>query len=217
MRHRNDRGETLRDLVEAAIENSVSSGSRRVVGTSTERASEGNRGTPEPGATPAPASVVVGEVLDTHHPHLPGRVLVRWLESAGVEVEQWLQRERHLSLRKGDRVLVTLPAGHPQWIVTGALGRESQSPEPEQDGVQTLRLEPGQSLRILSHEGQPLLAVRQGADGPVLELGDGNVEIKAARTLRIQADTIELAAAQGGIDLRTEGETVLRARTIRLN
>jgi len=65
--------------------------------------------------------------------------------------------------------------------------------------------------------GTPLLTVRQGVDGPELQLGTDNVELKAKRTLRLTADTIELNAQHGGVDLRTEGDAVLRARTIRLN
>jgi hypothetical protein len=61
------------------------------------------------------------------------------------------------------------------------------------------------------------MTLRQGPDGPVVELGDGNVELAAARTLRLSADTIELVSAAGGIDLRTEGDTVVRAQVIRLN
>ncbi|MFZ5895112.1 MAG: hypothetical protein ACOY0T_28890 [Myxococcota bacterium] len=69
----------------------------------------------------------------------------------------------------------------------------------------------------MSHDGTQLITVRQGVDGPELQLGTGNVELKAARTLRLTADTIELRAQHGGVDLRTDGDAVLRARTIRLN
>lgn len=218
MKHQKDHGQTLRDLVESALEQSLSRGEtgRVVHGSLTGGAPS------EPNAAPSSDSasrggVAVGEVLDTHHPHLPGRVLVRWLELDGKEVERWLQRERHLSLLKGDRVLVTLPVGWSQWIVTGALGRESREPAVDVENARDLRLGPGETLRVFSHEGQPLLSLTQGTDGPVLQLGDGNVELKVARTLRIEADTVELAAGEGGIDLRTDGDSVMRARTIRLN
>jgi hypothetical protein len=45
----------------------------------------------------AGGTTFVGEVVDTHHPHLPGRVLVRGLDDEGCSREQWLQRERHVS------------------------------------------------------------------------------------------------------------------------
>ena len=175
------------------------------------------------------ADVVVGQVLDTHHPHLPGRVLVRWLAEQG-EVDRWVHAERHLRLRKGDRVLLTLPRGFAQWVVTGALGGAvNEAVDPETAARATaeeacngeaplqLRLSPGEAVEIISHNGKILLVIQQGAEGPVLQLGSGNVELSSERTLRLTADTIELAAGQGGVDVRTEGETLVRARTIRLN
>jgi hypothetical protein len=70
---------------------------------------------------------------------------------------------------------------------------------------------------VVSHDGRPLLTLLQGEHGPVLQLGEGDVELSAERTLRLRADTIELTSASGGIDLRTDGDAVVRARTIRLN
>ncbi len=198
MKNRTPDGKSFQEVMEAALEGQAASAA------SEHRDAAGS---------------TVGEVLDTHHPHLPGRVFVRWLDGDGQATERWLQAERHLRLRKGDRVILTLPTGWQQWIVTGALGRElptDQPPEPE-DGAHEIRLAPGQTIRILGHDGEQLLSVRQGVAGPELQLGTGNVELKAARTLRLTADTIELRAEHGGVDLRTEGEAVLRARTIRLN
>ena len=198
MQNRTPDGKSFQEVMEAALE-----------GQATSAASEDRQS----------AGSTVGEVLDTHHPHLPGRVFVRWLNGEGEATERWLQAERHLRLRKGDRVILTLPTGWQQWIVTGALGRELPTSQPPEhtDETQEIRLAPGQAIRILGHDGAQLLSVRQGVDGPELQLGTGNVELKAARTLRLTADTIELRAEHGGVDLRTEGEAVLRARTIRLN
>jgi hypothetical protein len=148
MHNRTPDGKTFQEVIEAALEGQAGV--------------EASQGQPSPGCT-------VGEVLDTHHPHLPGRVFVRWLTDEHKALEHWLQAERHLRLRKGDR------------------------------------------------DGSALLTVRQGVSGPELQLGTGNVELKAARTLRLTADTIELHANSGGVDLRTDGDAVLRARTIRLN
>ena len=198
MRNRTPDGKTFQELVESALEGQASAAA--------------SQGTPNPGC-------IMGEVLDTHNPHLPGRVFVRWLDAEQKKVELWVHAERHLKLRKGDRVILTLPTGWHQWIVTGAIGRDlsRSAPEPATEAVPELKLEPGQAVRIVSHDGTPLITVRQGVDGPELQLGTGNVELKAARTLRLTADTIELRADHGGVDLRTEGDAVLRARTIRLN
>ena len=196
MQNRTPDGKTFQEVIEEVLE-----------GQAGAAASEGE---PSPGC-------IVGEVLDTHNPHLPGRVFVRWLNAEQKKRELWVQAERHLRLRKGDRVIMTMPTGWKQWVVTGALGRAFEpAAEPPED-IPELRLEPGQAVRIVGHDGSALLTVRQGADGPELQLGTGNVELKVARTLRLSADTIELHAKHGGVDLRTDGDAVLRARTIRLN
>lgn len=196
MHNRTPDGKTFQEVIEAALEGQAGI--------------EAGQGQPSPGC-------IVGEVLDTHHPHLPGRVFVRWLTEEHQALEHWLQAERHLRLRKGDRVIMTMPTGWKQWIVTGALGRELEPAAEPQSDVPELRLEPGQAVRIVAHDGSALLTVCQGVNGPELQLGTGNVELKAARTLRLTADTIELHASSGGVDLRTDGDAVLRARTIRLN
>jgi hypothetical protein len=196
MQNRTPDGKTFQEVMEAALE-----------GEAAQAAGEGEEA----------RGCTVGEVLDTHHPHLPGRVFVRWLDGARRAQEHWLQAERHLRLRKGDRVILTMPSGWRQWVVTGALGRNLEPAPSEAEAMPELRLEPGQAVRILGHDGAPLITVRQGVDGPELQLGTGNVELKATRTLRLTADTIELHAEHGGVDLRTEGDAVVRARTIRLN
>jgi hypothetical protein len=196
MRNKTPDGKDIREIIEAALEGQAA------VAASDAHASPGT---------------IVGELIDTHNPHLPGRVLVRWLTPQGQDSQAWVQVERHLSLRKGDRVLLTLPMGWQQWVVTGVLGRENKEPVEEPQHATELRLAPGQNIRILAHDGSALVTVKQGPDGAVVELGNGNVELKAARTLRLTADTIEIQAAQGGVDLRTEGDAVVRARTIRLN
>lgn len=223
--HRNQK--SMREALEAALKPSLGAASKEGVSPGSDA-----------GATGSP--VIMGEVLDTHHPHLPGRILVRWWETAELGRSEWLLHERHLSLYRGDRVLVTLPLGGSEWIVTGALGRSANvSPsvregtvgpdadsnparEASVEGLRppdppTLRLEPGQVLLVVAHDGAPLLALRQGADGPVIELKRDDVEIKVRRRLRLSANTIELVAGSGGLDVRTEGEAVTRARAIRLN
>jgi hypothetical protein len=206
-------GRSVRDLLERALERSSTGDCRAPTGDAAPGAARGSL-------------VVAGEVVDTHHPHLPGRVLVRWCVDAEREETAWLHHERHLSLLRGDRVLVTAPLGWPEWVITGALSRVAAegangdaaagSAEPRSEPT-ALSLGPGERLLIKGHDGQPLLCVQQGPDGPIIELERDQVEIKARRRLRLTADTIELAAGHGGVDVRTEGEAVVRAHTIRLN
>jgi hypothetical protein len=188
-------GRDLQQLLEAAIEE--------------QRAKQ-------PTEAPSGTVVVAGDVLDTHHPSLPGTVLVRFLDDQSVQHEDWLEAERHLTLVKGDRVLVTRPMGFQDWFVTGALGRRTQAARAEAP-AQLLRLAPGESLTVQAHDGSPLVTLHQGPEGPRLEVSQENLEISAKQTLRLSAGTIELVSREGGIALNTEGEAVVRASIIRLN
>lgn len=165
---------------------------------------------------PGLPSVIVGEVVETRHPERPGRVLVQWRNRERQTLTEWLLPERHLALRIGDRVLLALPEGWNEWIVTGALGGEPTPPQAPAEHQREVRLEPGEVVRFIAHDGRPLVTVRQSVDGPLVELGEGNVELKAAQTLRLSGHKVEITAATG-IDVRTEGDTVVRGRTIRLN
>lgn len=167
-------------------------------------------------ALPGLPSVIVGEVVETRHPERPGRVLVQWRSRDRQPMTEWLLPERHLSLRIGDRVLLALPEGWNEWIVTGALGGEPTAAMAPPDHERQVVLEPGEVVRFVAHDGRPLVTVRQSPEGPLVELGDGNVELKAGQTLRLSGKTVEITASSG-IDVRTEGDTVVRGRTIRLN
>lgn len=160
--------------------------------------------------------LIVGQILDTHHPLMPGQVLVAWAGAGGQRSESWLERERHLSLSIGDRVLLSWVPVLEGWVVTGALGRKLGSHAPDPDHERQLRLQPGESVSIIAHDGQPMLTLRQGPSGPVIELGAGDVDLKAARTLRLSGESIEVRAAED-IDLRSDRDTLVRGRFIRLN
>ena len=129
---------------------------------------------------------------------------------------EWLLPERHLSLRSGDRVLLAQPQGWQECIVTGALGGEPTAPQVPADHERRVTLQPGEVVRFVAHDGKPLVTVRQSPEGPLVELGEGNVELKAGRTLRLSAQAVEITASTS-IDVRADGDTVVRGRTIRLN
>ena len=205
-------GRTVSDLLENALEASLA---RKATADALPTGGAG-------------CAVAVGEIIDTHHPHLPSRVLVRWWPSAEKEESAWLHHERHLTLRKGDRVLVTLPLGWSEWVVTGALSRaaaqpneggaQTLQPAPDRDaGAAVVQLEPGQSVSIIGSDGAPLLRVQQGPQGPIVQLEGDQVELQARRRLRLAAGTVEIAAGQGGVEVRTDGDAVVRAHAIRLN
>jgi hypothetical protein len=323
MKNERPDGQTLRQLLERTLQRSLGAGDARVI---------------PPALVAGGSPVVVGEVLETEDSQLPERVLVRWFASLDEEEVAWLQYERHLrDLRPGDRVLVTLPFGWAEWLVTGVLGhaprgtgepgvarstsegsgsapdvsgcvhgvgvpvpdvsgcvhgvhvpvpdvsgcvhgvvpvpdvsgcvhgvgvpvpdvsgyvREVGVPVPDVSGCvrevgvpapdvrgcaatevggsasdvsgcaataapeAVLQLRAGQRVVILGHEGEPLLRVHQGADGPVFELARDHVELQAPHRLRLSAESIELSAGAGGVDIQTEGDAVIRGKAIRLN
>ena len=62
-----------------------------------------------------------------------------------------------------------------------------------------------------------LLQMAASSDGPVVRLLNQNVNIEAAGKLRLCAQTLELEGGRGGVDIRTEADTVVRSRFVRLN
>lgn len=168
----------------------------------------------------APANQsLVGEVIDTHNPDLRAHVLVRWITDDGETAERWLKCVRGAMARKGDRVLLEQPANWPEKLVTAIIeGASYATPVEENIGVgRRLDLDQDQSLRIADVEGNPLIDIFSASQGPVVRLLNPNVDIEVTGKLRFKATAIELEAGRGGVDIRTEADTVVRSRYIRLN
>lgn len=162
---------------------------------------------------------LVGECLDTHNPHLPRRVLVRARDEEGKLVSAWLPVLTNLRIGIGAKLLLSKPDNWSEPIVIGVIAgleRPEEQPSISTEGP-TLRLEPGQALSITDASGQPFLALEETATGPRVALLQRNVEITTPGNLRISAERIELSAREGGVDVRAEGEAVVRGRVIRLN
>ncbi len=170
------------------------------------------------GAAGEPAGTLVGEVIDTHHPHRPGRILVRW-ESAAHEVcEAWLVPIASLRGRIGDRVLLVRPGNWSEWIATAVLGGPPAPPQPSPPAAaHEVRLEVGQAIQIHAADGTPLFAIEPSARGPVVRVLGRDLELAVDGRLRLAADRIECVSGQGGTDLRSDGEIVARSPRIRLN
>jgi hypothetical protein len=166
------------------------------------------------------AGTLIGECLDTHNPHLPGRVLVRARIEDGTLAHAWLPMLAQLRVRAGSRVLLSKPNNWAEPVVIGALtGLEpaSEIVEPSSDDPQ-LRLEPGQTLVIIGPSGRPLIRIGAADSGePRIELLGTDASIDVDGCLRIGAERIELESRAGGIDLRTDGDAIVRGRVIRLN
>jgi hypothetical protein len=166
---------------------------------------------------------LVGECLDTHNPHLPRRVLVRARDQDGMPVTAWLPTLADLRVRAGHKLLLSKPDNWPEPVVIGVIAglerpeddaQQTSVPAPEQP---SLRLEQGQAVVITDPAGQPLLELHATIDGPRIALLGADVSLDAAGCLRIGAERIELCARAGGVDIRTDGDAVVRARVIRLN
>jgi len=174
---------------------------------------EGDRQKPSSNASALNPSVV-GEVIDTHNPDLKAHVLVRWLSGDADVCERWLKCVRGTWPRRGDRVLLEQPVNWPHWLVTAVVEGISAEEQLEEIGAanRQLELEPGQCLRIADFQSNPLLDIYTSSQGPVVRLLNENVDIEVAGKLRFKASTIELEAGRGGVDIRTDADTVVRSR-----
>jgi hypothetical protein len=168
------------------------------------------------------SSLLVGEVMDTHHPDLPRFLYVRWIDGNGAQVERWLQRTRGIVASRGDRVLLEQPANWPEKLVTAVLDDGSkvqpvESTEKTTVNNPSLQLRDEQCVTIVDVRNQPLLEIHSSSNGPIVRLMNQNATFEVPGKLRFQANTIEFEGGRGGVDIRTEADTVVRSRFIRLN
>ena len=165
------------------------------------------------------SSTLIGEVTDTHHPDAMGRVRVKWSVQDGSTCERWLECLDGMKPGIGDRVLLQSPANWPEYLVCGLLKRAGRGEpvEPAVEPAVALALEADQCVQVCDATGRPLLQVRASPDGPVVTLLNRNVNIEVDGKLRLVAQTLELEAGRGGVDIRTEADTVVRSRYVRLN
>jgi hypothetical protein len=171
--------------------------------------------------TQSQPQLLLGEVIDTHHPDLPRLLFVRWIDGNGEQVERWLQRVRGITPLRGDRVLLEQPANWSEKLVMAVLddGRSGQpiASAVADSGAPSLQLAAEQCVRIADADDNPLLEIHASNNGPVVRLMNRNATFEVPGKLRFQADTIEFEGGRGGVDIRTEADTVVRSRYIRLN
>ncbi|WP_321930432.1 hypothetical protein [Paraburkholderia guartelaensis] len=187
----------------------------------------------EAGMAPAPAAparapvaqgLLVGEVIDTHHPDCPGRVRVRWFDTHGEMVERWLACLHGQWPRRGDRVLVEQPANWAEPLVTGVFAAGAAEPvtpasqeNHDTQASHAMKLAPDHCVQIDDARGKPLVQILASNAGPVVRLMSPDINLEAAGKLSLRAQTLELEAGRGGVDIRTDADTVVRSRYIRLN
>ncbi|CAE6806586.1 hypothetical protein [Paraburkholderia haematera] len=176
-----------------------------------------------PNASPpverAESATLIGDVTDTHHPDAMGRIRVKWSMQDGNTCERWLECLDGVKPGIGDRVLLQSPANWPEYLVSGSLRRAGcgEPVEPVVEPAVALALAADKCVQVSDASGCPLLQVRASPDGPVVTLLNRNVNIEVAGKLRLSAQTLELEGGRGGVDVRTEADTVVRSRYVRLN
>ena len=120
-------------------------------------------------------------------------------------------------MREGDRLLV---AGAENWaepIVTGVVDGFARRPRSTSERGPRLELQRDQSLLLTTAEGEPLVELRQGPDGPVVRLLDRGVALELPGKLSLTADSISLRAVRGGIEMDASDDIALRGELIHLN
>jgi hypothetical protein len=174
---------------------------------------------PSPPVERAESATLIGEVTDTHHPDAMARIRVKWSTREGNTCERWLECLDGVKPANGDRVLLQSPANWPEYLISGLLRRTGcgEPVEPVIEPAVALALEPEKCVQVSDASGCPLLQLRASPDGPVVTLLNRNVNIEVAGKLRLAAQTLELEGGRGGVDIRTEADTVVRSRYVRLN
>jgi hypothetical protein len=162
-------------------------------------------------------TTVVGECHDDNHPSLAGRVLVRIIRGSSEQLERWMPTVQGLSVRTGDRVLVTTPANFYEPVVVGVLDGFTVRHKAEKRPAATVSLKPDESLRIESQSGKPLVEVYESSGGPVVRLIDQDADIEIEGALRISAKRLELVAREGTATIAAGGDVIVNGETIQLN
>ncbi len=159
----------------------------------------------------------VGECLDTLHPSLAGRVLVRWVDALGAVSERWLPTLHGLAIRRTDRVLAQHPSNWPEPIVTGVIDGYAQRPDVPRASAATIALKSDEAILVTTAEGAPLLELRGTDQGPVARLLTTTADIEAPGQLRLTASSIALNATEGSVTINASDDVTVKGESIRLN
>jgi hypothetical protein len=177
-----------------------------------------------PAGTASPARITggtpesfVGDCLDTRHPTVRGRVLVRWRDALGAVRERWLPTLHGLAVRVTDRVLAQQPSNWPEPVVMGVIDGYAARPEVPRDGVATLALQNDEAIRVTTADGQPLLELHGSDQGPVVRLLREDAKIEVPGQLELCARGIALVAREGAVEIKASDDVTVQGEVIRLN
>jgi len=159
----------------------------------------------------------VGECEDADHPTLAGRVRVLWQDSRGLCCRTWLPCVHSLTVRKGDRVLVEQPSNWPEPIVVGVIDGFAMRPASQLLPGPTVTLKKDESVCVDSRDGQRLIEIYQGDDGPVVRLLTDDVNLEIPGRFRVNAHSVDLGAARGEVRIVAHDDVVVEGKTVKLN
>jgi len=160
---------------------------------------------------------LIGEIVDTEHPALRGRVRVRWRDLEEQTFEQWLPTLQALPVRVSDRVMMVRPSNFREFVVTGVLDGFARRPEPARSAAAAIEVKRDQVIRIRNQAGEGLVEIYEDPSGTVVRLLDDDVDLDLRGKLRIKAKSIELVAKEGPAHISASDDVVVRGEAIHLN
>ena len=122
-----------------------------------------------------------------------------------------------VAVRKGDRVLVEHPANWPEPIVVGVIDGFAMRPTTPLLPGPTLTLNTDESVRIETNDGQDLIEVYQGKNGPVVRLLNEDVSLEVEGRFSINAHSVDLGAGKGKVRITAQDDVEVEGRKIKLN
>ena len=167
-------------------------------------------------AANASRSPLIGECLDSRHPVLQGRVLVRWNDGGGG-YEKWLPVVHGTTVRRKDRVLILKPANSPESIVIGVVDGFEPRPAPRRAPIGSLTIRRDESIRVQTAEGDPILEIYCEDDGPVVKILKEDVDLNLKGRLRISAKSLELQAKAGEARIKASHDVVIDGENVNVN
>jgi hypothetical protein len=160
---------------------------------------------------------LIAECVEEQHPVLAGRIRVRWLDDYGEERSLWVPTLSHLTFRKGDRVLVVLPDNWTEPLATGVVDGFAVRPSRPAVPAATIALKKDEAVRVQDEKGQEILEITPSDSGPVVRLLHRDVNLELPGALRVKADSLDLTASAGPVNITASHDVVVKGELVRLN
>ncbi|MEM9188105.1 MAG: hypothetical protein AAGF12_02925 [Myxococcota bacterium] len=159
---------------------------------------------------------LMAECLEDTHPTLQGRVKVEY-EFDGRLTERWVPTLMHIVIRTGDRVLLQQAENWPEPIVVGVVDGFTPRPEQQRGTAASLELRQDEKMTVAARDGQPLVEVWQGESGPVVRVLHKDTDVRFSGKLALRAESIEIEAEKGKVEVRAQDDVDIKGEIIHLN